>query len=140
MVHVVGVGNAKVGIEAVGGRKHFPLMAKMPLAEAGGGIILCLEVIGDGMLFRVQAFPGGREEHVLVHSHPLGIAPCQESSPGGGAYRRGNHEAGELPALLGDSIDVRGLDSGRAEAAQVSVALIVGEDDDEIRLGGDGGI
>ena len=132
VIHVVGVGDAIIGIEAVGGRQHFPLVAEMPLSEAGGGVILRLEVIGYGVLFRVQALPRGREEHVLMHPHPFRIAPSQERCSRGGAHRRGYHEAGELPPLPGDSVDVGSLDGRGAEAAQISVTLIISEYDDEI--------
>ena len=55
MVHVVGVGNAKVGIEAVGGWQDFRVVTEMPLAKAGCGVVLPLQVVCDGMLVRVQA-------------------------------------------------------------------------------------
>ena len=40
--------------------------------------------------------------------------------------------------FLRHPVEVRGLDRLRAEAAEVVVALVVGEDDDEVRLGGRG--
>ncbi len=135
MVHVVGVGDAEVGIEAVGHWENFGVMAEVPFSEAAGGVALGFQVIGDGVLGRVEAFIGGGEQDVLVHANAFRVATGEQRGAGGGADWRGDHEAGELPAIGREAIDARGLDRFGAEAAQVAVALVVDEDQDEVRLG-----
>ena len=53
VVHVVGVGNAVILIEAIGGGEDFGEMAKMPLADAGGGVTVGGEVVGEGVFIGV---------------------------------------------------------------------------------------
>lgn len=38
VIHVIGIRNAKISIEAVGCRQYLLVMPKMPLAKTGGGI------------------------------------------------------------------------------------------------------
>lgn len=134
VIHVVGVGNAEVGIEAVLLREGFGVMAEVPFSEAGGGVALSFEVIGDGVLGRVEPAGGGGEENVLVHFDPLGIAAGEEGGTGRGADGGGHHETGKFASFFGEAIDVGGLDVGGAKAPEVAVALVVGEDDDEVWL------
>ena len=138
VVHVVGVGDAVVAVEALGAGEAFGVVAEVPLADAGGGVAVGLEVIGDGDLVGVHAAGAGGKEDVLLHADAFRVAPREESGPGGGADRAGDHEAGELPALFGHAVEMGGLDGLRSEATEVVVALIVGEDDDEVGLGGGG--
>ena len=46
----------------------------------------------------------------------------------------GRIEVGESHPFGGHAINIRRLDIGRAKAAQVLVALVVGEDDDKVAL------
>ncbi len=71
---------------------------------------------------------------MLVHADPLGIAASEEGGPGRRADGRGHHEVGELTAFSGEAVDVWSLDGVGAEAAEVSVSLVIGKDDDEVRL------
>ncbi|MFT6863092.1 MAG: hypothetical protein ACJAVK_001653, partial [Akkermansiaceae bacterium] len=112
----------------------FGVVAEVPLAEAGGGVALALEVVGDGVFGGVESFFGRREEDMLVHADALGVAAGEEGGTGGGANRGGDHEVGELAAFGGEAVDIGGLDLGGAEAAEVAVALVIGEDDDEVGL------
>lgn len=73
---------------------------------------------------------------MTVHADSLWIAPGQESGPGRGAYGGGHHEVGEATALPGEAVDVGSFDCGGAETAEVAVSLVIGEDDDEVRLVG----
>ena len=45
--HVVGVGDAKVGIKAVISGEEFGLIAEVPFPDAGGGVALLLKEFGD---------------------------------------------------------------------------------------------
>lgn len=134
VVHVVGVGNTEVGIEAVLLREGFGMVAEVPFSEAGGGVALAFEVIGDGVFGGIEAAGGGGEENVLVHFDPLGIATGEERGAGRGADWRGDHEAGELASFLGEAIDVGCFDFGGTKAPEVAVALVVGEDNNEVGL------
>ena len=136
VIHVVGIRNTKVGIESIGRRQRFLVMPKVPFSETSGGIALTLQVISDGVLLSIQPLGRGREQHVLMHAHSLGITTRQQRRTRRRAHRRGHHEARELPSLLRNAIDVWCLDRLRTETAQVAVPLIIGEDDHKVRLGG----
>ena len=97
---------------------------------------LPFQVIGDGVLLGIQPLGRGGKQHVLMHAHALGITTRQQRRPRGRTHRRGHHEARKLPSFHGNAIDVRRLDRLRAKAAQIAVALIIGEDDHEVGLGG----
>ena len=132
MVHVVGVGNAEVVVEAVGGGEDFGEVAEMPLADAGGGVTVGGEVVGDGVFVGIESVGGFWEKNVAMHADALGIAAGEEGGAGGGADGAGDVEGGELFAFFGELIEVGGLDGFGAEAAEVIVALVVGEDDDDV--------
>lgn len=134
VVHVVRVRDSVVGIEALGNWEGFLVVAKVPFANAGGGISVALEVIGDGGFFRIHSAGRGWKEHVLVHSDPFGIASRQEGGAGRGTDWRGDHEAGEATSLLGKSVNMWSLDRGGSEATKITVTLVIGKDDDEVWL------
>ena len=69
-----------------------------------------------------------------MHTHSLGVTAREQSRTGRRAHWRGHHEACEFPTFLGDAVDVRRANGLGAETAQITVALVVGEDDDEIGL------
>ena len=135
VIHVIRVRYAVVGVEPIGSGQHLLMVTEVPLAETGGGVALSFQVIGDGVFLRIETLGGGREQNMLVHADSLGIATREQGGPGWRANRGGHHETGELPAFLGDAVDVRGIDGLGTEAAQVAVTLVVGKDYDEVRLG-----
>ena len=108
----------------------------MPFAETSGGIALPFQVIGNGVFLGVQPLRRGRKQHVLMHTHALGITAGQQRRTRRCAHRRGYHEAREFPPLLRNSIDVRRVDGLGAETTQVAIALVIGEDDYKVGLGG----
>jgi len=55
VIHVVGVRNTKVSVEAVGGRQHFLVVTEMPFTKTGGGIALGFQVISNGVFLRVKS-------------------------------------------------------------------------------------
>ena len=66
----------------------------------------------------------------------LGIAAGHEAGARGGADGSGGVEVGEDPAFLGHLIEMGRFVGGRAERADVGVAHVVDEDDDDIgRMG-----
>ena len=72
---------------------------------------------------------------MLVHTHTLRITARQQGRPRGRADRRGHHEAGEFSPLRGQPVDVGRPNLLRPETTQVTIALIIDEDEDEIRFG-----
>ena len=95
-------------------------------------------MVGDGVFLRVQAVVGFGEKDVLVQAYAFWIRPGEKRGAGRGAYRTSDHEAGELSSFFCHPVDVRGLDIWRTEATQILVALVICEDDDEIRFRGKG--
>jgi len=73
---------------------------------------------------------------MLVHTNPLGIATGEQRRAGRRTHRGGHHEARELPAFLGNTVDIRCTDGLGTKTAQVAVALVIGKDDDEVRFSG----
>ena len=71
---------------------------------------------------------------MLVHPNALGIATGEQRRARRRANRRGHHEARELPAFLGNAVDIRRADGFGTKTAQVAVALVIGKDDDEVGL------
>ena len=59
------------------------------------------------------------------------IEPGQELPAGGRAHGRGV-EVGEAEALLVQAVDVGGLEDWVAVAGEVAIALVVGEDDQDV--------
>ena len=48
MIHVIGIGNAIIGIKPVGGGKHFLMMTKMPFTKTSGGVPEGLKMVTHG--------------------------------------------------------------------------------------------
>src|SRR5215218_942594 len=69
-------------------------------------------------------------------AEPHGIAAGEQAGARRRAYRRGRVEVCEAHAFGGHTIDPRRLDAWRAVAAEIVVALVVGENDDDVRWAG----
>ena len=72
---------------------------------------------------------------VAVEAEALLIAAAEEAGSGWPAERGGGVTGRELHALLGETIQVRGLHRVAEEAAHVAAAEVVDEHDDHVRLG-----
>lgn len=69
-VHVVGVGDAVVGVEAVGGGEVWFEVAEVPFADGGGGVAFLFECFGDGDFgLGESAFGVGEEDASLGGGH-----------------------------------------------------------------------
>ena len=104
--------------------------AQMPLAEVAGAVAVVAEDIGHRHF--VVA------EHVAPANgspaaHTVGIAAGHQRGPSRRAIAV-HMEVAEPHGFVGQAIQVRRLDDRIAVAAQVAVALIVGEQDDDIGL------
>ena len=73
VIHVIGIGNPVIGVETVRSREHFRMMPKVPLAKAGRSISLRLQMISDGVFFRIETFGRCGKKDVLVHADAFGI-------------------------------------------------------------------
>ncbi len=132
--HVVRVGQAEVFIEAVAGGEELRVMAEVPFADGGGGVALGAEQFAEGEFAIGDAVPGIRAEGA-VDADAVRVASGEQGGAGGGADRLGDVEIGEAPTVPCHAIDVRGGDMVAAEAAEIGVALVVGEYDDDIGRG-----
>ena len=136
--HVVGVRQAEVVVEAVPGRQEFRAIAQVPLAVDGGGVVAALEDLGDQGLVGVDADLGARPE-CSQDTDAVRVAAGQQRGPRGRADGLGDVEVGEDAALFGHAVEVgRGV-ALCAKGADVGVAQVVGEDDDDVGRTHDGG-
>ena len=101
-----------------------------------GSVARGLQDFGDGDFIGIQSLPVSGEKHSEVrprrHIDPLRITPGHQSGTRWSANRGGHIKAGQSGTLRRHLIDARRADVLAAEATQVAVALVVGEDDDEV--------
>lgn len=88
-----GPGWIRVCVEALGGGQHLGVVAKVPLAKAGGGVAMLLEVVSNGLFVRMQSMRRVGKEHALVHAHPKLWFHCMPE----GTMRAGNKGKGDSP-------------------------------------------
>jgi len=77
--HVIAVGNAVIIIEALTGGQILWLIAEMPLADTGGGVVFRFKDFGDGDFVGVETlFTNGKEDPlvfgILVHVDTARVA------------------------------------------------------------------
>jgi hypothetical protein len=129
-VHVVAVRDAEVTVEAAAGGQVGRRASEVPLADAHGAVAGALEHVGEGRLVETEAIRVLREEDAR-DADARGVAAGQER----GARRRTDGvrgaEIGEAHALGGHAVEVGGADA-RAVAAEIAVAEIVAEDEDDV--------
>ena len=73
---------------------------------------------------------------MLVHANAFRIAASEQSRSGRGADRGSHHEAREFSPFLCNAVDVWRANGFRSKTAQVSIALIISEYDNEIWFSG----
>ena len=133
-LHVVGVGDPEVAVEALAGGQKLGLVAQVPLADAGGGVAKGLEPLGDRHLGRVEPLGAGGEVDAR-RADPRAVAAGEQLRPRHRADR-GRVETRELPSLGRHPLEVRRLLPRGAKGADVAVAEVVNEDHDDVgRLG-----
>ncbi len=131
-VHVVGVGDAEVAVEAVVGRQEFRQVADVPFTHGRSGIALGLENLSNGGLLGVQADVVAWKQNA-GDAHSRWVAAGHQPGAGRRANRSKRIKVGELHSFLGHVVQVRGLDGFRTEDTDVLVALVVHENEDEVR-------
>gem|GEM_PF-1822351 len=139
VIHVVRVGDAVVGVEAVRCREHLRMVAEVPFAETGRGVAPLPQVVGDSVFVRVKAGIRSGEKYAPVHPHPFRVATGKKCCPRGTADGRGGHEAGEFAPLSSESVEMGRANRGRAEGPEIAVAHVICEDEYKVGfLGGEG--
>lgn len=122
-------------------RVQRPVHAEVPFADAGGVVALALEHGGDGeapLLDEARAETA--EDGFLQLAAPV-VAAGDDTVTRGRADGGGGVCVGEDDALTREAVYVRGGDLAfGVQAAHVTIAEVVAEDEDEVRLfGGLGG-
>lgn len=100
----------------------------MPFPKDAGGIACFAEKIGDGFFFPVE---NGNSADGVVNAEAQSVSPGEEKSPAGRAIRRGM-EVGEVYALFRKGIDVRCFDQGMTMATQFVIALVIGQNEENV--------
>ena len=108
------------------------MMAEVPLAEDRRRVSALFDKVGDRLLARAESDPGVGAQR-SDDTDTLGIASCHEGGPRRAANRLGGVEIGESHTVGGEAVDVRRFDVFRSVTAEVSIPLVIGEDEDDVR-------
>jgi hypothetical protein len=130
--HVVRIGQAEVFVEAVVRRQELRQVAKVPFAITGGRVTERLDHLGDGHFAIADANLGLRAEHIR-QADPLRVTARHQGRPRRRTHGGGGVEVGEARPLGRHAVDVGRLIPFGPETADIRVAHIVDEDNDEIR-------
>ena len=103
------------------------VVAEVPFPEHAGGVIFG-EMLAEGDF--VFANHGAAHDGV-PDSGAVGPVAGEKGSTGGGAGG-GDVVVGEDGGLGVELVEVRGFDDGIAVAGEVAVALVIGDDDDDV--------
>ena len=125
-------------VEAVIGRQILVEVAEMVLAELSRRIAQRLERLGDGDVAVLQADRSAGRADLGQAGAQAGLAGDERRAARRAAVLR--VIVGEHHAFLGDAVDVRRLVAHHAErvGADVGLADVVAEDDEDVRLAADG--
>src|SRR5947209_390532 len=104
----------------------------MPFAEDSGGVAALSDELGKSHFVIAEADFGTRAERA-VNAEAIWVKTGEEAATGGGADRLRDVEIAENAALGGEAIEIGRDEAFCAEDADVSVALVVGKDDDDVR-------
>ena len=132
-LHVIGIGNAVVAIEALAGGEKLGLVAEMPLPDACCGIAEGLQPFCDRDLGGIESLrTGGKVDP--GHADPHSITAGEQLRPRHRADRR-RVEARELHPFGRHAVEVGGLLLRGSEWPDVAIAQVVDEDHDDVRRG-----
>ena len=108
------------------------MVAKVPFTVDGSGITLLFTDLGQRRFAGVDAVPGAGPQRA-EDANPNVVAAGEQPRPRGAAHGLGHIKVGELAPLLGHAVEVgRGIRLG-PERANVRVAHVVDENDNDIR-------
>ncbi len=108
---------------------HRVVVAQVPLAENAGLISGFREHLGSGHLARIHHRAA---EECVDDASAVVVAARHEARPRGRAHRA-NLELRELHAFAGDAVHGRGVEVRIAVQGEVAIALIVGNDEYDVR-------
>src|SRR6185295_7487718 len=134
--HVVAVRDSKIVIKAVIDRAMRLHIPEMPLANASGRVASILQgsrncYLGLRQTRLVFGKKNIRQLH-LLDSHPGGVASGHQRGSRWRADRRNGVEAGESETFGGHAIEIRSPERFGAITTKVTVAHIVGIDEDDV--------
>ncbi|OHB72155.1 MAG: hypothetical protein A2V70_20800 [Planctomycetes bacterium RBG_13_63_9] len=103
-------------------------LAQTPFADDARGVAGLLEQLGHGHVLRPQRHPG-----VAADQRVTGVQPRHQAASRGRTDRAAGIAVRKPHTLLGHAIEVRRPDHLLAVAAEVAIAEIVGQDEDDVR-------
>ncbi len=105
-------------------------VAEMPFADEAAGVARLFQEFRRGDFRRIDADAVARIND-LRRAGPVRIAPGHEREPRGRAALM-HVKTGELHAIPCEGIDVRRLDVLAAKTGQVTIAQVIGEDENDV--------
>ena len=130
--HVVGIGEPEPFVEAVTGGKERRVVAEMPLPHHAGAVAAAPQNFSQRRLGGGDAVAGVGPQRAC-DADPVGITAGEERRPRRRADRLGDVEVGEPHPFAGEPIEVRRGGGLSAVAGWITVAEVVGKDDDDVR-------
>ena len=112
-------------------REELFVVAEVPLAEDGGGVAARFAEFAECGYAVVDAMLRSRVERA-EDADAFGVAAGHEGGARGGAHGSGRVEIGEDATFLGHLVEVRRFVRGGTEGADVGVAHVVDEDDNDV--------
>lgn len=109
-----------------------PLAAVVPFAEGARGVTGGFQRLGERFFLEIEPFLAGAD---AAHAGPRMI-PAGEHLGTGGRADGTDEETVERHAIAGQGIDVRRGEIGISRHAEIAPALVVSEDEDDIRRRG----
>jgi len=110
----------------------------MPFAKTARGVSRRFQGFGNGDLVGVKSVRIAGEENDVsrpfLEPDALRVAPGHQRRARGGADGRSHVEGSHGPALGGHAVEVRGLVDLGSEGADVAVAHVVDENEDDVGL------
>ncbi len=132
--HIVRVRQAKVFVEPVPERKELRGITQMPLAEDRGGITALFDKLREGHF--IGAYPDLRaRSQCAMDADAVGVTARQQGGARGGTYWLGDMEIAKNATLRRELIEVGRFETPGSEHAYIRVALIVCENDHDVRQG-----
>ena len=129
---LLGVGGAIRG----GARRGGPAEPQVPLADPRGVIPRITEQRGDRRPVRLDQRVAVAPQHAPRQPRAPGVPPGEQAVAGRRAHRRRRMSVGQPQALPRQPIEMRcGDPPGRVERADIAVAEIVGQDQDDVGPG-----
>ena len=134
VVRVVLVEVAKEVVEAFAvGDARCARLSQSPLADDARSVARAFENLRDGHVLLSQRYPLAAPPHVATDVCVPLMQPRHQAGARGGADGGGRVELCEAQPLARHAVEVRRPDELLAVAAEVAVAQVVGENQDDVR-------